>query len=123
MNHQDWNTVIFSKEKKYTPEQIKAYEEKRKEKKEKKKAEENEVKALPKVNFELKKAIMQSRLAKKMSQKDLATRLNVPVNTIAGYENGKIVPNNAFIVKIERVLGTNTEYLKQKRLKNELFKG
>ena len=41
-----------------------------------------------------------------MSQKDLATRLNVPVNTIAGYENGKIVPNNAFIVKIERVLGT-----------------
>ena len=106
MDHQDWNTVIFSKEKKYTPEQIKAHEEKQKIKLEKKKAEENEVRAPPKVNFELKKAIMQARISKKMSQKDLATRINVPVNTIAGYENGKIVPNNAFVVKIERALGT-----------------
>ena len=30
MDHQDWNTVIFSKEKKYTPEQNKAHEEKQK---------------------------------------------------------------------------------------------
>ena len=37
----------------------------------KEKNEENEVKAPPKINFELKKAIMQARLAKKMSQKML----------------------------------------------------
>ena len=107
MDHQDWKTVVFTKDyqKEYTPQEIKAFEEKQKAKLEKKKAEENEIKAPPKVNFELKKAIMTARLSKKMSQKDLATRLNVPVNTISGYENGKIVPNNAFIVKIERVLG------------------
>ena len=115
MDHQDWDTVVFSKEKKYTPEQIKAYEEKQKEKQEKKKTEENEIKAPPKVNFELKKAIMQARLSKKMSQKDLATRLNVPVNTISGYENGKIVPNNAFIVKIERILGVKLPHIPKKK--------
>ena len=104
MDHQDWETVILSKERKYTPQEIKDYEEKQKEKLEKKKAKDNEIKVPPKVNFELKKAIMQARLAKKMSQKDLATRLNVTVNTIAGYENGKIVPNNPFIVKMERIL-------------------
>ena len=115
MEHQDWKTVILTKKRVYTPEETKAYEEKQKLKLEKKKAEENEVKAPPKVNFELKKAIMQARIAKKMSQKDLATRLNVPVNSIAGYENGKIIPNNAFIVKIEKVLGTKLPIITKKK--------
>jgi len=107
MEHQDWKPVVFTKDykKEYTPQQIKEYEEKQKAKLEQKKAEENEIKVPPKVDFELKKALMQARVSKKMSQKELANRLNVPVNTIAGYENGKIIPNNAFIVKMERILG------------------
>ena len=36
MDHQDWETVILSKERKYTPQEIKDYEEKQKEKLEKK---------------------------------------------------------------------------------------
>ncbi len=105
MEHQDLKVVVLSKNKSYTPQQIKDYEEKQKAKLEKKKNDDNEVKAPPKVNYELKKAIMQARVSKKMSQKDLATRMNVPVGTIAGYENGKIVPNNGFIVKMERIFG------------------
>jgi putative transcription factor len=106
MNHQDWTTVILTKnsEKLYTEKQIKEYEEKQKQKLEKKKEKENEIQKPLKVNYEFKKALMQARLSKKISQKDLANKLNVPLNTISDYENGKIVPNNAFISKMEKVL-------------------
>ena len=106
MNHQDWTPVVFTKnvQKVYTEKQIKEYEEKQKQKLEKKKEKENEIQKPLKVNFELKKALMQARLSKKMSQKDLANKLNVSVNTISDYENGKIIPNNAFIAKMEKVL-------------------
>lgn len=113
MEHQDWTPVILSKNRKYTEEENQKYEQKKQEKLEKKKNEENEVKAPPKINFELKKAIMQARLAKKMSQKDVATKLNVTLSTIQGYENGKIVPNNQFIVKLERLFGTKLPRIKK----------
>ena len=106
MSHQDWKPVVFTKNREYTKEEQEKFEKKKIEKLEKKKEEENEIKAPAKVSFELKKAIMQARLSKKLTQKELATRLNVPINTISGYESGKIVPNNSFIVKMERILGT-----------------
>ena len=59
-----------------------------------------------KVTPELKKALQQARVAKKMSQKQLATILNVPVQDITKYETGKIIPNNQFISRMERALGT-----------------
>ena len=40
----------------------------------------------------------------KLSQKDLATKLNVPLQTIVQYENGKAIPNNNFIRKMEVIL-------------------
>lgn len=106
MNHQDWKPVVFTKnsQKIYSEKQIKEYEEKQKQKLEKKKEKENEIHKPAKVSYELKKALMQARLSIKMSQKDLANKLNVSLNTISDYENGKIVPNNAFIVKMEKVL-------------------
>ena len=60
---------------------------------------------LPKIGANLKVAIMQARVAKKMSQKDLAQRLGVPPDIINKYETGKIVPNNSFIAKMEKALG------------------
>jgi len=48
---------------------------------------------------------VQARTAKGLSQKDLATKLMIPAKTIQDYENGKAVPNNALIAKIERNLG------------------
>ena len=44
---------------------------------------------LPKIGVNLKVAIMQARVAKKMSQKDLAQRLGVPPDIINKYETKK----------------------------------
>ena len=51
----------------------------------------------------------------KLTQKNLAQKLNVKVTSIAGYESGKAVPSNLFISKIERVLGVKIPRVKKKR--------
>ena len=58
------------------------------------------------MDYSIQKAIQQARLACKMSQKELATKLQVKVNVIIEYENGKAVPNNLFISKMETILNT-----------------
>jgi len=58
-----------------------------------------------KVDRSLSKAIQQARMAKKMTQKELATAINEKPQVIAQYENGKAIPNGQLIVKIERKLG------------------
>ena len=62
--------------------------------------------AVLKTTIKLQNAIEHARLNAKMSQKDLAAKLNVTANIITDYENGKAVPNNAFIAKIEKILNT-----------------
>lgn len=58
------------------------------------------------VSADLRLAIMRARTAKSMTQKALATLCNVPAAVISEYESGKVsAPNNAFISKLERVLG------------------
>lgn len=49
--------------------------------------------------------IQQARLAKGMKQKDLSNKINVKPQVIAEYENGKAIPDNKIISKIERALG------------------
>ena len=58
-----------------------------------------------KVDKSLSKAIQQARMAKKMTQKDLATAINEKPQIIGEYENGKAIPNGQIIAKIERKLG------------------
>jgi len=58
-----------------------------------------------KVGKSLSKAIQQARMAKKMTQKDLATLINEKPQVIGEYENGKAIPNGQIISKIERKLG------------------
>lgn len=48
---------------------------------------------------------MKARNAKGLSQKELANRLQMDQKTITEYEQGKGIPNNAIIAKIERELG------------------
>jgi putative transcription factor len=64
-----------------------------------------EVGSIAKVDRSLSKAIMQARMAKKMSQKDLATAINEKPQIVAEYESGKAVPNPQLISKLERGLG------------------
>lgn len=59
-----------------------------------------------KVDLALSKAIQQARLAKKVTQDQLAKQLNIDKKIIAEYENGRAIPNGQVIATIERALGT-----------------
>ncbi len=57
------------------------------------------------VSTELKLAIQQARLAKKLTQKDLAMHIAEKATVINDYESGRAIPNPQIISKLERVLG------------------
>ena len=57
------------------------------------------------VSTDLKKALMQGRMAKKLNQKELAQKIGTDAKTIQEYESGKAIPNNALIAKMEKELG------------------
>ena len=57
------------------------------------------------VSIELKKAITQARMAKKMTQKQLANAINERAEVIQEYENGKAIPNPQVLNKLDRALG------------------
>ena len=67
-------------------------------------AEETETFKVQKTGLAFGKALMQARMAKKMSQKDLGTKINEKPQVIQQYEQGKAVPNPAIISKLERAL-------------------
>ncbi len=50
--------------------------------------------------------ISKARMAKSLTQKELAQRLNVQPAVITSYENGKAIPDNQMLQKIARELGT-----------------
>ncbi|XP_023533868.1 multiprotein-bridging factor 1b-like [Cucurbita pepo subsp. pepo] len=57
------------------------------------------------VPTELKKAIMQARTEKKLTQSQLAQLINEKPQVIQEYESGKAIPNQQIITKLERALG------------------
>jgi len=57
------------------------------------------------VSRDLALKIQQGRLAKKMTQKDLATAINERQSVINDYEAGRAIPSNQIISKLERALG------------------
>merc|ERR1711964_803917 len=69
------------------------------------KLDEAEIPELPKVSHSFKVELQKARVAKKLSQKDLATKLNVKPSVIQDYESGKVVPDGALVAKMQRVLG------------------
>ncbi|KAK8559189.1 hypothetical protein V6N12_042471 [Hibiscus sabdariffa] len=68
--------------------------------------EETENLAHDRVPTELKKAIMQARMDKKLTQAQLAQLINEKPQIIQEYESGKAIPNQQIIGKLERALGT-----------------
>lgn len=64
------------------------------------------------VEHDLKMAIQQARQKNGWTQSELAQRLVVKPDVVKSYENGTAIPDNAFIAKMERVLG---EYLPRHR--------
>ncbi|CAN7048971.1 unnamed protein product [Brassica oleracea var. botrytis] len=71
----------------------------------KKLEEETEPSAMDRVKAEVRLAIQKARLEKKMSQADLAKQINERTQVVQEYENGKAVPNQAVLAKMEKVLG------------------
>lgn len=59
------------------------------------------------VNKNLAKAISQARLAKNMTQAQLATSINERPQIIQEYESGKAIPNPQILLKLDRALGTH----------------
>ena len=66
------------------------------------------------MNYAIQKSIMQARMAKKMTQEDLAKQACVTTDIIRKYENGSAIPNNAFIAKLDRILGLKLPRAKKK---------
>merc|ERR1711918_266715 len=57
------------------------------------------------VSHDFKIALQQARLARKMSQAELAQQINEKGSVINEYEGGKAIPNGAIINKLNRALG------------------
>ena len=97
--YQDWEPVILKKESKDKPAQ-----------------KHNDDPVIREMSHSIQKAIQQARMACKMSQKELATKLQVQPSIITDYENGKAVPNNLFISKLEKALNTKLPRAKKKEI-------
>lgn len=74
----------------------------------------DEIEKTKKVSTELKIAIQQARMSKKISQKQLASIMCCQPSLINQYESGKVIPNNAFISKLEQKLGAKLPRIKKK---------
>jgi putative transcription factor len=66
---------------------------------------ENEVAPPKTVDMSVGKAMAAARQEKKMTQKDLATKVNEKPSVINDYEGGRAVPNQQILAKLERALG------------------
>ena len=60
---------------------------------------------LPEVGLSLAKKIQQARTGKSLTQAQLAQQINVKPAIINDYEQGKGIPDNTVINKLERALG------------------
>ena len=101
MSTQDWTpVVIHGKNSPKTQHKTKHYE-----KSKEQKIESSESLSHNKVSASLGKVIREARIAKGFtSQKNLAQALNIPVDVIATYENGKAIPNNVIMQKLRKFL-------------------
>ena len=66
--------------------------------------EHNEIFKHKKIDKKISELIRDGRLSKNIKQKELAKSLNIPVKTINDYENGKSIPDNIILGKIEKKL-------------------
>ncbi|GJP41678.1 hypothetical protein CLOM_g1319 [Closterium sp. NIES-68] len=68
-------------------------------------AEETDVLAHEKVSVDVKTAIQKARLDAKLTQAQLAQKINEKPQVVQEYECGKAIPNPQILGKMERVLG------------------
>lgn len=98
MDHQDWTPVIF-----YKKQQPRVSQRLSKQEQELRK-DDHEGFDIPRFEQAYIKEVIQKRLAKKWSQKDLATALNEDIHRIQRFEQGKEVYDSKLKMKLNRVL-------------------
>lgn len=112
MDHQNWKPTVWNKTKRpkitHPPNHVS------KAKKIETKAEDGDYN-VEKVSHTLKLQIQKARQANKLSQKELATKCNLPLSTIKEYENGKATPNPSILSKMSRILGVKLKKVKSKQ--------
>lgn len=65
-----------------------------------------------KTDFKFKQTMQQARIAKKMTQKELAHKMGIRQSEIVSYENGKKVPTNETVSKLGVTLGCKLPRIK-----------
>ncbi|SCW01183.1 LAFE_0D06920g1_1 [Lachancea fermentati] len=66
---------------------------------------ETDIVPVKKLDVSVGKAIARARGEKKLTQKDLATKINEKPTVINDYEAGRAIPNQQILAKLERALG------------------
>lgn len=69
------------------------------------------------VDKNIARGIQKARMAKQMTQKELAHAIAEKATVVNQYESGKAIPNPAIINKLERALGTQLRERKKKKKK------
>ena len=78
----------------------------------------NEEIKIPTIPITMSNIIQQKRTEINLTQKDLAIRCNLPQDIIRDYENGKAIPKQSELSKINRILGTNLKIPKPINVEN-----
>ena len=105
MEHQDWKPVVFKKKIVKREAVTKSSRVSDEQHRQRKIDMEDENFRIEKVGLSVRSAIMKARNANGMKQKDLANRLAVKPDVVISYENGKAVPNQKILQRMERILG------------------
>ena len=92
MDHQDWTPCVINKSK---PLNNKINIEKK---------DTDEIEKQNNISLDNRLIIQKARLAHKLTQKQLAQKLNVDEKTIKNYENGSVVPELKLMCKLENIL-------------------
>ena len=117
MSHQDWDSVVFKKRIPKTVKEAKAKGHTTQQNTNKKNVNyentismrklENEEVEIKKIEHNVSKIIQKARMDAKLSQKDLAQKLNLKPTVIQTYESGKAIPNKMVLVKMGKMLNTH----------------
>jgi ribosome-binding protein aMBF1 (putative translation factor) len=94
MNHQDWTPVVVNKSKPISTNKVNK----------KPLGDSDEIEKTNNISIDNRLIIQQARLAHKLTQKQLAQKINVDEKTIKNYENGNIVPEHRLMCKLENIL-------------------
>jgi putative transcription factor len=104
MEHQDWEPVVWRKESKHDT-STRNINHNKPGTKTFLALDSDDPTAPKRIGHTLRITIQSARQAKKMTQKELAIKINVPQGTITDYENGKVIPNSQILSKMSRILG------------------